>query len=198
MSIEVFGSAILRVEPDIAQLSFSVSQTSRQPKDAFNQSREATQELQKFMAKAGIKDIQLSRLQLQQEYRQKQYTASTHFSVLVHDLDTLEDILVGLVNAGANQIGSTTFQTSRLKEFRAEARKRAVAAAIEKAQLYCEATGANLGKILNIEDVNPDTLRGFEGHTQREMPNDDEEPTKLFSPNNIAVRGAIRLTYALS
>jgi uncharacterized protein len=198
MTIEVFGSAILRVEPDIAQINFSVQRSAKQPKDAFNQTKEAAQALAKFLLSFGIKEIQSSRLQLQQDYKQSRYNAQVNFSILVDNLDRMEEILTGIVNAGANHIGATTFQTSRLKEFRAEARKRAVAAAREKALLYCEAANSTLGQIMSIEDVNPDTLRGFEGHQVREMTNDDEDPSKLFSPNSISVRGAVRLTYALS
>ena len=47
--------------------------------------------------------------------------------------------------AGANELTSVTFQTTRLKEVRADARRRAVAAAREKAELYCSAAGVSAG-----------------------------------------------------
>jgi hypothetical protein len=45
-----------------------------------------------------------------------------------------------------------------LKELRADARKQAVVAAREKAELYCREAGVAVGKVIAIEDSNPDQL----------------------------------------
>ena len=84
-------------------------------------------------------------------------------------MDKVDAVLSGLIAAGANNRTSVTFQTTRLKELRADARRRAVMAAREKAELYCGAAGVAVGAVLAIEDVNPESLSGrSEGHTYRE------------------------------
>jgi hypothetical protein len=78
--------------------------------------------------------------------------------LLLRNLDQLEDILTDVVDTGARQVNFVEFQTSKLKEIRANARRQAVKAAREKAELYCNAAGAKLGPVIYIEDVNPDNL----------------------------------------
>jgi uncharacterized protein YggE len=127
------------------------------------------------------------------------YAARVSFNVLLDDLDRMEEVLIGVVDAGANEIGSVDFRTSRLKEFRAEARRRSVAAAREKAENYCRAAGVSLGPVLNLEDVNPNVLYGSgEGHTSNEAPADDGGPERALSPGSIAVGAAVTMVFALS
>ncbi len=67
-------------------------------------------------------------------------------------------LLTGLIAAGANELTSVTFETTRLKQIRADARRQAVAAAREKAELYCTEAGVPVGRVIAIEDANPDLL----------------------------------------
>jgi uncharacterized protein YggE len=112
-------------------------------------------------------------------------------------LDRMEDVLSGIVDAGVNEIESVDFQTTRLKEVRADARRRAIDAAHEKAENYCTAAGVNLGKIIHIEDVNPDTLHGREGHVTREIQPDDTGEVQVFDPGSITVGAAVSLAFEI-
>lgn len=205
LGINVFGSALIRVEPDIASLRFGVSSVEKKPDAAFQATRNLAQKVQSYLTSAGIQEVSTARIRLRQEFDHRTsrreligYSALVMFTVLLTDLSRIEEILGGVVDAGANVIENNSFQTSRLKELRAEARRRAVEAAREKAENYCKAAGVTLGNVLHIEDVNPDTLRGFEGHSLREEPTIDEnEPLRAFSAGSIVVRGAVMLTYSL-
>ena len=160
--------------------------------------------LQRYLSQAGISEVSTSRIDLNTRYeyvKSRQefvgYAASVYFNVLLSNLSRIEEVLVGVVNAGANSIHDTSFQTTRLKELRAEARRQAVAAAREKAENYCKAAGVSLGNVLHIEDVNPDMLRGREGHTYTQVLVDDDSPPQAFSTGSIAVQGAVMITYSL-
>ena len=151
--ISVFGSSITRIEPDIASLKFAVSRLAQQPKEAFREAHAGTQNVRAFLTQAEISDVSTSRVTLSQTFRYTGneqrfagYTAKIAFHVLLHDLERIEDLLSGVVEAGANEVSTVEFQTSRLKEIRAEARRRAVAAAREKAENYCTAAGIALGR----------------------------------------------------
>ena len=82
----------------------------------------------------------------------------------------MDAVLSRLIAAGANEMTSVTFQTTRLRGSPpADVRRRAVVAAREKAELYCAAAGVAMGVVLAIEDVNPELLSGrYEGHSFRE------------------------------
>lgn len=203
--ITTFGSALLRVEPDIASLKFSVSRLEQQPQEAFQQAREGAKAVSVYLSQGNIKDFGSSRINLSQKFRYSGgenhfvgYSAQIAFHVLLHDLDRMEEVLIGVIKAGANEINSVEFQTSRLKELRAEVRQRAVAAAHEKAQIYSEAAGVALGPVTHIEDVNPDQLRGQEGHQLQKAQPDDEGELLAINPGSISVGGAVLIAFELN
>lgn len=204
--INVFGSSIVRTSPDIASLVFAVTRIAQHPKDAFREAHTGAQGVRTFLAQAQVNDVGSSRVTLTQTFRYTGgesrfigYTAKVAFHVLLHDLDQMENVLSGIVDAGANEINAVALQTSRLKELRAEARRRAIAAAREKAVNYCTAAGVALGSVIHIQDINPDTLRGQEGHSARESEpaSDDEQPLRAFDPGSITVGGAVVVTFEI-
>ena len=203
--INVFGSSIIRVEPDIGALTFAVSRLAQQPKEAFQQTREAAHNVQTYLAEAGVNEIGASRITLSQSFRFTGgeqhfvgFVARTGFRVLLRDLDHMEAVLTGVVDAGANSVSPIELQTSRLQEIRAEARRHAVQAAREKAENYCKAAGVTLGPVTHIEDVDPNVLRGTaEGHVIRETQADDDEGAfRAFDPGSIVVSAAVMVSFA--
>ena len=149
--VTAFGSAVLRVAPDTASIMVAVSRIEQKPDAAFLKAREAAQSVNSYLHKAGVKDFGSSRVTLSQEYRWTNnenrfigYQARITFNVFLREMDRVDSVLTGLIAAGANELTSVTFQTTRLKELRADARRRAVGAAREKADLYCKAAGVNL------------------------------------------------------
>ncbi len=205
-SVRVFGSAVLRVASDMASLVVAVTRVEQKPEDAFANAREAAQAVTTYLHKAGIKDFGSSRVTLSQEFRYNNgenrfigYQAKIGFNVIVREMDKVDALLSGLIAAGANDLTSVTFQTTRLKEFRTDARQRAVVAAREKAELYCAAAGVAVGSVVTIEDVNPESLSGRnEGHTFREPPAvDDTGEPGAIDPGAIAVGAAVNIVYCI-
>jgi uncharacterized protein len=114
------------------------------------------------------------------------YAARITFRMILRSLDRTEDIVSGLVDSGADEIRSIEFQTSDLKEIRARARRLAIAAAQEKAQIYANAAGVSIGHVLHIQDVNPQVLQGRgEGHVQREPVVDNDSDKQTLDPGAI-------------
>ena len=72
-------------------------------------------------------------------------------------LDDVQQLLIDVVAAGANEIDGVDFDVTSKPDLRAEARRQAVAAARHKAALYAEAAGARLGPVVHIDDVDPRT-----------------------------------------
>jgi hypothetical protein len=201
--ISVFGSAIVRVAPDVAVISFSVSQVRQQPQEAFQAVREAAQQVQTYLASAQIEDAGSSHINLVEEWRISNgenkffgYRTRVDFRVLLSDLARLDTILVGVLESGANRITAVSFQTTQLKAIRAEARQQAIRAAREKAENYCAAAGVTLGAVIHIEDIDPNQLRGHEGHDRREIPL-EEGDAQAFDPSSITVGGAVRVAYKI-
>lgn len=202
--ITVFGSALIRVSPDIAVLHFSVTHTQPTPKEAFDAVHKGTATVRKYLAEIGIEDVKSSQVTLSAQFGTDYkrefvgYKANTGFTILVGDLEKLEDVLIGIVNAGVNHLGRIDMQTTQLKKVRAQARQQAVEAAYEKAELYCESANVTLGSPIHIEDVNPDQLFGRSGHIAREIPQQESEVPKAFDPGSIDVRAGVMMAFSIT
>jgi hypothetical protein len=80
------------------------------------------------------------------------YVASNQLSVRVRVLNTLGMVLDAAVRDGANQLNGVSFGVADPAPLLAEARKRAVADARAKAELFTEAAGVGLGAVLSITE----------------------------------------------
>jgi uncharacterized protein YggE len=213
--VTTYGSTIIRVEPDIASVHFAISRTAKHPKESFQIVREASRKLTDYLQSANFKkETSSARISLSQEWEYKAssrqfvgYTARAGFHTLLFDLDHLEELLIGIVDAGVNEIDGVSFQTSRLKELRAEARRKAVEAATAKAENYCLAAGVRLGSVIHIEDVNPDMAdffgRRYEGHAASQnvanmLEPGDGESLQAFNPGAIAITAAVLLSFGIA
>ncbi|HEX5245353.1 MAG TPA: SIMPL domain-containing protein [Tepidisphaeraceae bacterium] len=200
--VTVFGSWMMRVQPDSATVQAGVSRIAAEPKTAFAEARAAAGEVQKFLKDAGpFGDFGSSRITLAQETRFVQgehrfigYQARIGYSLVVRELDRLEEILVGLVAAGANELNSMSFESSRLKELRAQARKAAIAAAREKAELYCSAAGVSLGAVRAIVDNNPEVASSGM-HVKREEAGSGASGS--IDPASIIVSASVFMTFEI-
>ncbi len=162
VTISVNGEGKVTAVPDIAELSFGV-QTGPQPT-----AKAAMEKLQKSMNAAfeavkalGIeeKDISVQSLWLNPSYdwnNGKQtlrgYEANQSLSVKVRDLDKVSDVLSAATNAGANQAGGVTFTIDDPEILRADARKKAIANAQEKAEQLAEQLGVELGDLKGFSE----------------------------------------------
>jgi uncharacterized protein YggE len=205
--ITTFGSAVLRTDPDVASVQFAITRTEQLPKQSFQAVREASKNVTDYLQRVDFKkDTSSSRLSLSQAWKLTGgtqtfigYKAKAGFHVLLYDLEQLENLLIGIVDAGANEINDVNFQTSRLKELRAQARRKAVEAAREKAENYCQAAQVKLGKVIHIEDVNPDSLSGrFEGHVMRQVELDDSGTVQAFNPGSITINAAVLISFNIA
>lgn len=209
--ISVFGSALLRVPPDSATIRAAITRLDEKPSEAFSKARKAAQSVTGFLRKAQIKESGLSRISLSQEYRfsnnEKRpigYVARIGLTVILDQLDHTEEIVSGLVDAGANEITAIEFNTAKLKELRARARDLAMHAAREKAEIYAAAGKISLGEIIHIQDVNPNSLRQ-EFHTgaarggavQQESADNEPEQNSL-DPSAIQVGAAVVVAYRIA
>jgi uncharacterized protein YggE len=120
--VTVFGSAILRVVPDTPSITVAVSRVEAKPEAAFAKTREAAASVGGLLKKSGVDDVGSSRVFLTQEYKWINnenkfvgYRARITFNIF-GELDKVDGLLTGLIAAGANELASVGFQTTKLKQ----------------------------------------------------------------------------------
>ncbi len=207
--ISVFGSALLRVQPDFATIHAAITRLEKKPSDAFSKAKDAAHAVSDFLRQAPIKESGLSRISLSQPFRfvnnERQplgYQARIALTIVLSAMDQIESVVSGLVESGANEITSTEFHTAKLKELRINARQLAMKAAREKAEIYATAGGVKLGEILHIQDVDPNILRqefhSAAGRGLAPVEIADAEPDQnSLDPNAIQVGAAVVVAYLI-
>ncbi|MET9356360.1 SIMPL domain-containing protein [Streptomyces sp. NPDC006617] len=168
--ISVFGSGTVRAEPSLARVRPAVDVLEPSPEQAFRQAGEAVARLREVLRRHGVPDASVSgsRLGLSSEYdghgggrRLLGYRCQASYSVETGALDDLERLIADVVEAGAHRIDGVEFDVRDRPALLDEARRRAVAAARRKAQVYAEAADARLGPVLHIQDVESEPVAAF-------------------------------------
>lgn len=206
--IKVFGSAMVRVPPDVASIHVSLAVVKKKPAEAFAEASIGAKRVYDYLKSFGVDDVCSSRIELTraEDYRSGErrflgYRAKLGYSILTRDLDRIDELLIGVIEAGADELGGVSFQTSRLKSIRENVRKEALLAARRKAEIYAEAAGVSVGCVCEIEDVNPTVVSG---ESERGMHNvsavpleDDGAPTKATDPGAIVVGAAVNVKFEI-
>jgi uncharacterized protein len=210
--ISVFGSARLRISPDSALINAILTRVEEKPAAAFSKTKEGARNVTEFLRESGIQEFGTSIISLAQENRIMNgeirylgYKATVGFTIVINSLAQLEEVVSGIIEAGANQIAPIEFQTSELKNLRERARQLAIEAAKEKALTYSQAAGASLGRVIHIQDVNPRFAQGprrthFTSAVQIQSPPelfDGEQAEQTLDPGAIEVAAAVLVAYSL-
>lgn len=159
--ISVYGSGRVAVEPDKADLQLATSRTAAAPSDAFQEARQAVQDVRSALVSAGISEdhIQVSRLRLSAVYdysnnrqRLTGHEASADITVAIKDVNATDTVISAAIDAGANAVQALVFDTTRRAELEEAARRSAVADALAKAAVFADAAGVSVGAVVHIEE----------------------------------------------
>ncbi|CAM5769241.1 SIMPL domain-containing protein [Bosea minatitlanensis] len=163
--ISVVGEGEVSVAPDLAVVTLSVLREAATAREALTANNAAMKEVLDGLKAAGIaeRDIQTSRLNIQPRYAQGTrdkpetprivgYSVGNEVTVRIRKIAEAGAVIDKVVGLGVNQGGSIAFVNEDLKATMTEARKRAVADALDKARTLAEAAGVKLGPVLSIEE----------------------------------------------
>lgn len=165
--IGVVGKATVYVSPDQAMISFSIVSQANDLTAAKQRHDTAMQKTNTLFNQYGIeqKDVTAENLTIHPQYSYNAdtpkflyYEITQNISAVITNLDNYEPFLTDLVNNGIDRINDVRFSTKDVKKYKDEARRNAVKAAEEKAQLLCEAASSgnhkpSLGKIIRISEA---------------------------------------------
>lgn len=165
-SITMEGQGSVTVAPDIGVISTSVVTMAETTEKALEDNRELITKVIASMRKQGVEanDIRTSGFNIFPRYKQDStgsngqpaitgYEVRNGIEVKVRDLPQLGDLLTIAVDAGANSVDGIRFEVSNPEEKLDEARKKAVEAAMHKAEIFAEAAGVKLGNIVSITET---------------------------------------------
>jgi uncharacterized protein YggE len=165
--LSVSGQGEAAVAPDMAIVSLSVLRQAKTAGAAVAANTTAMNEVMSALKADGIaeRDIQTSNFSIYPQYRRSEtkngtietqeivgYEVTNALSVKVRDLSKLGGLIDQSVKLGVNSGGEITFTNDKPEAAITDARKAAVAEALDKAKTLTEAAGVKLGKILEISE----------------------------------------------
>lgn len=161
--LDIVARGETRRVPDVANITAGV--VSQAP-DAAGAIRDNAQRMARVLAalkRAGIadRDVQTTSLQLSPQYRYAQneppvitgYQASNNVTVRFRDISKAGAILDALVATGSNQIAGPDLMIDDPAAAMDEARRDAIQKAKARADLYAQATGMRVKRILSISEA---------------------------------------------
>lgn len=156
--INVTGEGKIMVTPDRADITIGVENVGSDASDVKKKNDESIDAVIKYLKsiKLPAEDYQTQRVNLYRNYdsnkKKYSYTASQTIVIHLKDLSKYDSMMMGLVDAGVNNIQGVEFKTSKQAQYESEARVKAVAAAKQKATDYAGALNQKVGKAITVTD----------------------------------------------
>lgn len=159
-TISVNGHASIFVEPDMASISFGVTQTrpdAALAQAAANESINAATEALKLL---GIEDsfIRTDSIRVVTKYdyddaeKEPVFMASTSLNVTVHDIALAGSVIDAGINAGLNTVNDVVLMSSKQDEYYHQALSDACKAARAKAEVLASAAGVDILFVHSISE----------------------------------------------
>lgn len=163
------GTATVKAEPDMATVTTGVTSVADTARAALDDNNKAMSKLLDLVKSVGVaaKDMQTSGFSVQPQYVYSDrkdangytlppkivgYQVSNNLTVNLRELGDLGAVLDKMVSAGSNTIGGISFSVSDNDKLLDDARRAAMKNAIAKANLYADAVGVCLDRIVSISE----------------------------------------------
>jgi len=215
--ITVNGEGEIKVVPDEVILTLGVETNN---KDLNVAKAENDQKIQKIIAtakKLDIEDkyIQTDYINIEPRYRHEWenrdfigYFVRKNISIILRNVSKFEELLSGILDAGANYIHGVDFRTTELRKYRDQARALAIKADQEKANDLAKQLGQKVGKPHTIQEGQNWWWSGYSGwwrgrYASQSMQNVSQGETApspeagTFALGQISVRAQVTVSFEL-
>ena len=211
--ISVTGEAAVYVKPDKVVINFGIESRDNDIIAAKHKNAVALKQSLGAVRDCGVaeKDIQTDYLSIEPRWdtdregaqRFLGYFTTTRVAVTLRDVGKLEDLVTRLLQAGVNYVYGIEFQTTKLKDYRDQARELALLAAKEKAGKMAKVLGQSLGPPIKISEnaYFPPSYYGLNAQVQTQVANDNYrgtgQPAETVALGKIAVRANVSVIFQL-
>lgn len=161
--ISVSGEAEIRVVPDEVSISVGIETHNSNLRKAKANNDEVIKDVIAIAKSYGIdaRHIQTDYIYIDQWYRDEEYTVRNTVTIILRDIAKFENLLTSLVDAGITEVHGIDFRTTKLREYRDEARALAIQAAKEKATDLADALDQDIGLPHSIREDQINTWSGY-------------------------------------
>lgn len=169
--ISVSGTGSVSVKSDTATINLAVVSYNRSVIEASRLNAEAVTKVRVALIDAGFSSdsITTSDYRIWQDVSSRNgvqyrgdYRVSNSLHIVTQDIEKVGNAIDVAVKAGANEFSSIQFSATKIENALREARTLAIKNAAEAANLMAKTAGAELGKIMNIEESSAPVRGSYE------------------------------------
>ena len=205
-SITVIGTGEVQSKPDLAQINVGVVTQDESASAALEQNTEKMQDLMEELSRLGIdeKDIRTTNFNVGPTYSHdpqgrrppeiEGYQVSNQVQIKVRKLSALGRVLDDLISRGANQVNGISFSLADSTNTMDDARRKAMADARRKAELYAKAARVELGQPLLIQEQGSRSVLPPIPYARMAAMESDAVPV---SPGELTTSAQITVTYKI-
>ncbi|GLB50164.1 SIMPL domain-containing protein [Neptunitalea lumnitzerae] len=157
-TVSVTGTGNVTIVPDGVTISVKIENEGNSAIEVKKQNDQSIDATIKFLKKSKLDKsnykTEYVRISKNYNYQTKEYkyVATQTLLIELKDLSKYESIMQGLFENGVNGINNISFTSTKIKELQAEARKKAIANAKQKALEYVSVLDQNIGKAIQISE----------------------------------------------
>ena len=156
--VNVSGEGKVKVTPDQGIISLGVENTGKDAAEVKKANDIIIEKILKFIKQNNIpqSDFQTTNVSLYKNYdyekKKYNYVASQTVTVILKDLKKYDGFMMGITDTGVTNIHGVEFKSSKMEVYEAEARKKAMLNAKQKALDYVSVLNQKVGKAILITD----------------------------------------------
>ncbi|WP_114782444.1 SIMPL domain-containing protein [Botryobacter ruber] len=162
--ISVTGVGEVKVQPNEVVVTLGVEMRDKSLEQVRKQTDAKAAAIISYLKKQGVdaKDIQTTYMHVQPVYSSPGaeygrttpdfYMANKTMTFVLKKLNNFDSVIAGLYEAGVNRVENISFKVSDIEKHKAEARKKAVADAKQKANALTSELGVKTGRAYSISE----------------------------------------------
>jgi hypothetical protein len=202
--ITVSGEGKIKIVPDQGIISLGVENTGKEAAEVKKANDIIIDKILKFIKSNNIPatDFQTTNVSLNKNYdyekKKYNYVANQTVTVTLKDLTKYNEFMMGITETGVTNIHGVEFKSSKMETYEAEARKKAILNAKQKALDYVSVLNQKIGKALIISDNSqpfyPQPM--FKGAVMS-MRADESAPKETLAIGEIEINANVQVTFVL-
>jgi hypothetical protein len=198
--VTVTGEATVAAVPDAAVIRLGVSSQGKTARAASDANAKDMTVVLAAIKESGVadRDIQTTSLSLQPQYDPKQtgaarligFQVNNQVTIKIRDVGKLSAMLDRAIAAGANEMSGIEFVVSEQEKLLDQARAAAIADARHKAELYANAAGMKIGRVVAISEEGSAPPRPYQPMRAGVAP--------AIAPGEQTLRAVVTVSYELT
>ncbi len=201
-TVEVVGEGIVYVTPDMVNISISIEKEGLDLKNLRQKNGEAVAQVLQLLSKElPMENFQTSYVSLYKDDYNKlnKYRVVQNINIKLEDISKYDNLMNAIFDAGVNRIDGISFGVKNKEKLLQEARVAAIDDARKKALLYAVSLDQNIGKAIQIKEINShfNDIQPVERMSKMSLGSPANGNDNTLAVGKIAIKAQINVAFEL-